>query len=92
MHAGFRSAEAPLIYRAIQLASMAGFPLMVALTCAILARPLAGALVWIILGFCVGFFLPRFILNKAISSRQRELRWGWRRLDLMVVCVEAGWV
>src|SRR4029078_7650322 len=91
MHAGFRSAEAPLIYRAIQLASMAGFPLMVALTCAILARPLAGALVWIILGFCVGFFLPRFILNKAISSRQRELRWGLAdALDLMVVCVEAG--
>ena len=26
MHAGFRSAEAPIIYRAIQLASMAGFP------------------------------------------------------------------
>jgi len=91
MHAGFRSAEAPIIYRAIQLASMAGFPLMVAVTCAILARPLAGALVWIILGFCVGFFLPRFILNKAISRRQRELRWGLAdALDLMVVCVEAG--
>src|SRR5690348_16477774 len=30
MHAGFRSQEAPLIYHAIQLASMAGFPLMVA--------------------------------------------------------------
>ena len=91
MHAGFRSAEAPIIYRAIQLASMAGFPLMVAVTCAILARPLAGALVWIILGFCVGFFLPRFLLNKAISKRQRELRWGLAdALDLMVVCVEAG--
>ena len=91
MHAGFRSAEAPIIYRAIQLASMAGFPLMVAVTCAILARPLAGAIVWIILGFCVGFFLPRFLLNKAISKRQRELRWGLAdALDLMVVCVEAG--
>jgi tight adherence protein C len=91
MHAGFRSAEAPIIYRAMQLASMAGFPLMVAVTCAILARPLAGAIVWIILGFCVGFFLPRFLLNKAISKRQRELRWGLAdALDLMVVCVEAG--
>src|ERR1043165_7877418 len=29
MHAGFRSAEAPIIYRAMQLISMAGFPLMV---------------------------------------------------------------
>src|SRR5512138_3600267 len=26
MHAGFRSAEAPIIYRAIHLGSMAGFP------------------------------------------------------------------
>ena len=35
MHAGFRSAEAPIIYRAIQLASMAGFPLLVAGVCAV---------------------------------------------------------
>ena len=91
MHAGFRSAEAPIIYRAIQLASMGGFPLAVALTCAVLARPLGSALVWIILAFCVGFFLPRFILNKLISSRQRELRWGLAdALDLMVISVEAG--
>src|SRR6185437_210693 len=33
MHAGFRTAEAPLIYRAIQLSSMAGFPLVVAGIC-----------------------------------------------------------
>src|ERR1044072_891165 len=91
MHAGFRSAEAPIIYRALQLASMAGFPLMVAATCAFLARPLGGALVWIIIAFCVGFFLPRYLLNKAISRRQRELRWGLAdALDLMVVSVEAG--
>lgn len=91
MHAGFRSAGAPLIYRGIQLASMAGFPLAVALTCAVLARPLNSAIVWIILAFVVGFFLPRYILNKAISNRQRELRWGLAdALDLMVVSVEAG--
>lgn len=91
MHAGFRSAEAPIIYRAIQLASMAGFPLAVAATCAALARPLNGAIVWIILAFCVGFFLPRYVLNKAISNRQRQLRWGLAdALDLMVISVEAG--
>jgi len=91
MHAGFRSAEAPIIYRAIQLCSMAGFPLMVAGVCAVMAWPLNKALIYIILAFVAGFFLPRFILNKAISSRQRELRWGLAdALDLMVVCVEAG--
>ena len=35
MHAGYRSAEAPIVYRAIQLASMAGFPLLVAGVCAL---------------------------------------------------------
>jgi tight adherence protein C len=91
MHAGFRSPEAPIIYRALQLASMAGFPLAVAITCAMLARPLMGAILWIIGGFVAGFILPRFLLNKAITTRQRYLRWGLAdALDLMVVSVEAG--
>jgi tight adherence protein C len=91
MHAGFRSPEAPIIYRAIQLSSMAGFPLLVAGVCALTARPLQNALVYIILGFVAGFFLPRFFLNKTIRKRQRLLRWGLAdALDLMVVSVEAG--
>src|SRR5215217_3352034 len=91
MHAGFRSEQAPIIYRAIQLASMAGFPLLVAGVCALLARPLGSALVYIILGFVVGFILPRFFLGRITKNRQRELRWGLAdALDLMVVSVEAG--
>ena len=91
MHAGFRSQEAPIIYRAIQLVSMAGFPLLVAGVCAILARPLGSALVYIILAFVVGFILPRFFLGRITKNRQRELRWGLAdALDLMVVSVEAG--
>ena len=91
MHAGFRSAEAPIIYRAVQLASMAGFPLIVAAVCALTARPLNNALVYIIIAFVVGFFMPRFFLNKMISKRQRLIRWGLAdALDLMVVSVEAG--
>ena len=91
MHAGFRSAEAPLIYRGIQLTSMAGFPLIVAGVCALTARPLQNALVYIILAFVVGFFMPRYFLGRATRNRQRELRWGLAdALDLMVVSVEAG--
>ena len=91
MHAGFRSQEAPIIYRAIQLISMAGFPLLVAGACAIMARPLASALIYIILAFVVGFILPRFFLGRITKNRQRELRWGLAdALDLMVVSVEAG--
>jgi tight adherence protein C len=91
MHAGFRSPEAPLIYRGIQLVSMAGFPLAVAGVCALTARPLKNALIYIILGFVAGFFLPRYFLRRATRNRQRELRWGLAdALDLMVVSVEAG--
>lgn len=91
MHAGFRSPEAPIIYRAIQLSSMAGFPLMVAAGCALLAKPLGDALIYIIVGFIAGFFLPRYFLARVTKNRQRELRWGLAdALDLMVVSVEAG--
>ena len=91
MHAGFRSKEAPMIFRAIHLATMAGFPLMVAGVCALMARPLQSALVWIMLAFVIGFALPRFALKRITSNRQRDLRWGLAdALDLMVVSVEAG--
>ena len=91
MHAGYRSPEAPIIYRGIQLASMAGFPLLVAGVCAIMARPLGSALIYMILAFIVGFILPRFFLGRITKNRQRDLRWGLAdALDLMVVSVEAG--
>ena len=91
MHAGFRSAEAPIIYRAIQLACMGGFPLIVALVCAAMAWPLNKAIIYIILAFVAGFFLPRFCLRRITNNRQRDLRWGLAdALDLMVVSVEAG--
>ena len=91
MHAGFRSHEAPIIYRALQLASMAGFPLVVAGVCALLARPLQSALIYIILAFVVGFFVPRYFLRRITKNRQRDLRWGLAdALDLMVISVEAG--
>jgi tight adherence protein C len=91
MHAGFRSAEAPMIYRGLHLASMAGFPLLVALVCAILAYPLQNAVLYIMFGFVAGFFLPRYLLARITRNRQRDLRWGLAdALDLMVISVEAG--
>jgi tight adherence protein C len=91
MHAGFRSPDAPIIYRGIQLCSMAGFPLIVAGLCALLGKPLGDALIYIILAFVAGFILPRYFLSRITKNRQRELRWGLAdALDLMVVSVEAG--
>ena len=91
MHAGFRSSSAPIVFRALQLAALAGFPAVVALVCAIMARPLSSALLWILLAFVAGFFLPRYALRRMIRSRQQLIRWGLAdALDLMVISVEAG--
>jgi len=91
MQAGFRSQTAPGVYRAIQLMTMAGFPAIVALACALLAKPLSGAFLWIVSAFVVGFFLPRYALTRMIRSRQQLVRWGLAdALDLMVISIEAG--
>lgn len=91
MQAGFRSASAPVVFRGIQLAALAGFPAMVAFGCAVLARPLSSAVLWILMGFVVGFFLPRYVLRRMIRSRQQLVRWGLAdALDLMVISIEAG--
>jgi tight adherence protein C len=91
MQAGFRSPTAPVVFRGIQLLALAGFPAMVAFACALLARPLTSAMLWILLAFVVGFFLPRYALRRMIRSRQQLVRWGLAdALDLMVISIEAG--
>jgi tight adherence protein C len=91
MHAGYRSAEAPIIFRALHVSFMAGLPLLVAGVCALTARPLNTAIIYIIIAFVAGFFLPRYFLGRMIKKRQRFIRWGLAdALDLMVVSVEAG--
>lgn len=91
MQAGFRSPSAPVVYRGLQLASMAGFPALIAIACALLARPLNSAFVWILFAFVIGFFLPRYVLRRMVRSRQQLVRWGLAdALDLMVISIEAG--
>ena len=91
MQAGFRSSGAPATFRAIQFVTMAGFPALVALICAVMARPLNSAVLFILFAFVIGFFLPRYGLNRAIRSRQQLVRWGLAdALDLMVISIEAG--
>ncbi|MGA9995661.1 MAG: type II secretion system F family protein [Pyrinomonadaceae bacterium] len=91
MQAGYRSANAPIIFRAIQVVSLAVFPGLVALACAVTARPLNSAVLLILVGFIKGFFYPRYFLRRMIRSRQLRLRWGLAdALDLMVVSIEAG--
>src|SRR6185295_9502118 len=91
MQAGYRSAGAPIMFRAIQLLSLAGLPAFVALMCALMARPLKSAVLYILFAFVIGFFLPRYALRRTIRTRQLLIRWGLAdALDLMVISVEAG--
>ena len=91
MQAGYRSANAPVIFRAVQLAALTGLPAAVALACAVLGRPLGSALLWIVIGAALGFIGPRFALDRLVKGRQQRVRWGLAdALDLMVVSIESG--
>ncbi|MBC7929184.1 MAG: type II secretion system F family protein [Rubrivivax sp.] len=91
MHAGYRSPNAPIIYRALQLVSLAFFPAAVALVCAYMGKPLGSATMWILGAFVLGFMLPRYLLNRLIKGRKLRLQWGLAdALDLLVVSIEAG--
>ena len=91
MQAGFRSPGAAITYRGIQILTLAGLPASIALACALLARPLSSAVLYILFAFVAGFFLPRYVLGRMIRSRQRLVRWGLAdALDLMVISIEAG--
>ena len=88
MHAGFRSPEAPIIYRAIQLSSMAGFLLIVAGVCAVLGKPLGDVLIYIIVAFVAGFFLPRYFLSRITKTANANCVGVADALDLMVVSLK----
>jgi tight adherence protein C len=91
MQAGFRSPGAAVTYRGVQMLTLAGLPALVALGCALLARPLTSAVLYILFAFVAGFFLPRYALQRRIRSRQQLVRWGLAdALDLMVISIEAG--
>lgn len=91
MQAGFRSPQAPAIYRASQLVSMLALPALIVLFWLFLARPINGALIPGLFAFAAGFLLPKFILNRLVASRQLKITWGLAdALDLMVITMEAG--
>src|SRR5215213_3022 len=91
MQAGYRSNEAPIIYRGIHVVSMAAFPVITAGVTTYFGQAFSRVIIGMMIAFVMGFFLPPFFLKRTISKRQRDLRWGLAdALDLMVVSVEAG--
>jgi len=91
LHAGYRSPDAAMAFRAIQLLLIVALPSVVATACFILNRPLNSFLIWGVLGAAIGFYLPRFVLRSKIARRQQRISWALAdALDLMVIAVEAG--
>jgi tight adherence protein C len=91
MQAGFRSDNAPIFYRALQLSTLLVFPGAVAFICILLAKPLESAVLWILSAFVIRLLLPRYLLKRLINSRKQKVRWGLAEaLDLIVITVEAG--
>lgn len=91
LQAGYRSPDAAMAFRAIQVSLIVAIPTLVITACYILDRPVNSVVVLSLLGAAVGFYLPRFVLNSKIKGRQLRITWGLAdTLDLMVVAVEAG--
>jgi tight adherence protein C len=91
MHAGFRSPNAPIIYRAIQLVCLVSIPSITVFVLLAMGRSLSSSIAIISISVGVGYLLPRSSLDHLTKSRQQRLRWGLAdALDLLVISVEAG--
>jgi len=91
LQAGYRSPDAAMAFRAVQLSLVVAFPSIILTICFMFDRPLNSFLVWSLLAAGIGFYLPRLVLSSMTKNRQQRIVWGLAdALDLMVVAVEAG--
>ena len=91
LQAGYRSPDAAIAFRAIQITLIIAMPTLVATVCFILDRPPNNFFIWGIIGVAIGFYLPKYVLRRKVVARQRRITWALAdMMDLMVVAVEAG--
>ena len=91
LQAGYRSPDAAMAFRAIQISLVAAIPTLVITAGYLLERTTNSLIILSLLGAAIGFYLPRLILSSKIKQRQLRITWGLAdTLDLMVVAVEAG--
>ena len=90
-YAGHRSQDAPTIFRAAQLVLMFVLPAIVMVFGAVYGILLTTSLLWSVIAAALGFYIPRYVLQKQITARQRRITCGLAdALDLLVITVEAG--
>jgi tight adherence protein C len=91
LHAGYRSANSVLIFRALQLSCLVALPLLTVVALLLTGQALDDSLLYLGGALLVGFLLPDKLLNMRVNKRQENLRCGLAdALDLLVVSVEAG--
>jgi tight adherence protein C len=90
-HAGYRKPSAPTIYYGIRLTLALGVPAVAALFPAVWALP-SFLQIGLLIGLSALFYvLPSLMLDRRIAARQHAITRALPdALDLMVVCVEAG--
>ncbi|UGQ46172.1 type II secretion system F family protein [Massilia endophytica] len=93
MNAGWRSANAPVLYFAAKTVLAIGLPLVLAIVLA--GSQSAGLRKIFLLLLCstaaIGYYLPNMILARTAERRQREIFENLPdALDLLTICVEAG--
>jgi tight adherence protein C len=95
LRAGYSDKNAVRMFHAIQFLMGIGF-LIIGLIVAIVKSTtqemgMTDFLLHSLLPCAVGYYLPRYWVNKRVSKRQTEIIQGFPdALDLMLVCVEAG--
>ena len=92
MNAGIRSASAPMAYFGLKTTLALGLPLIAFAVMRATNTPLKGTgLMFLLLASAIGYYLPNYVLSKAVQRRQREVFESFPdALDLMTVCMEAG--
>ena len=85
IQAGYRDAQHITIYRGLRV-------LFAALGLGTVVLFAGTDSPWLLVGIpAFGYFIPRFMLKRAVQERQRRIRLGLPdALDLTVICVEAG--
>ena len=91
VRAGFRRADAPLIFMGSKILVAAALPVAWMTYGAVTARPIGNVMLFSVLLAFIGFYLPTFYIAMRQRRRHGEILSSLPdALDLMVVCVEAG--
>jgi tight adherence protein C len=93
INAGWRTPSTPALFFAGKTGLAVLLPLIVFLYLSSKAVATDGnvKLLWMVVAGGLGYYLPNFVLNHVVKTRQRDIFESFPdALDLMTVCVEAG--